>query len=328
MRDLKDYSAAEWLQFKPLVSAFKQLRDDAVQNSFLKTRPPELEPFLRANENLRGKNVLQIIAFEHAEVLSFCLKMLARHSANTTVLVFDNSRRPEARAEIERACKDLGAPYLGLPANNIRHPNRSHGSAMTWIWRNVITKINPATAGFLDHDMIPLEKFSPAETLNAQPFYGVPMISKFGSYSLWAGYCLFNLGVVGSLEFNFLNDFPRGLDTGGRNWNCLYKKFDHHKLKFADWRIYDVIDVDTNATRLLEIIDNCWVHLAGVSHWDDYKRHSNFYGRINKAIEEGANWQQLRTLLGSDQIRLTSPEAIAKTKRYRYQKHSWQPNTR
>ena len=326
MRDLKHYSAAEWLQLKPFVAGFKQLRDDAVQNSFLQARTPELEPFLRANENLRGKNILQIIAFEQAEVLSFCIKMLARYSVDTTVLVFDNSRRPEARIEIERVCKEHSTPYLGLPRNRTKHANRSHGSAMTWIWRNVVTRIIPATSGFLDHDLIPLEKFSPAETLGGQPFYGVPMISKFGSWSLWAGYCLYNFPAVDNLEFNFLNDFPRGLDTGGRNWNCLYKKYDRHKLKFADWRMYDVPDVDADAPRLLEIIDNRWIHFAGVSHWDDYKRHSNFYGRISKAIDEGANWRQLRTLLGGDKIRLTSAQVIAKTTRYRYQKHSWQPN--
>ncbi len=326
MRDLKDYSAGDWLQLRPFIGGFKQLRDDSVQNTFLKTRPPELEPFLRANENLRGKNILQTIAFEQAEVLNFLLKMLARNLVNATVLVFDNSRKPEARVEIERVCRDRGVPYLALPPNRTKHPNRSHGSAMTWIWRNVVTAISPSTAGFLDHDIIPVEKFSPEETLNGQPFYGVPMVSKFGSWSLWAGYCLFDFRAVGNLEFNFLNDFPRGLDTGGRNWNCLYQKYDRHKLKFADWRLYDVIDVEAGVPRLLEIIDGRWVHLAGVSHWDDYKRNSNFFGRINKAIDEGANWEQLRTILGGDKIRLTGAEAIAKTKRYRYQKHSWQPN--
>ena len=193
---------------------------------------------------------------------------------------------------------------------------------MTWIWRNVVTALAPATAGFLDHDLIPLEQFSPEETLNNQPFYGVPMVGKWG-WSLWAGYCLFNFRSVKNLEFNFLNDFPRGLDTGGRNWNCLYKNHDHNKFKFADWQLYDVIDVTADVHRLLEVIDSRWIHFAGVSYRDDYKRNSNFFGRINKAIDEDANWEQLRAILGGDQIRPASAEAIKKTRRPRYQKHSW-----
>ena len=122
MRDLKDFSAAEWLQLRPLIAGFKQLRDDTVQNSFLKTRPPELETFLRTNENLRGKNILQIVAFEQAEVLNFSLKMLTRHLVNTTVLVFDNSRRPDPRVEIERVCRDHGVPYLDLPKSLLNTP--------------------------------------------------------------------------------------------------------------------------------------------------------------------------------------------------------------
>src|SRR6185312_7769779 len=322
MRDLKDYSASEWLQLRPFIAGFKQLRDDTVQNSFVNTRTPELETFLRANQNLRGKNILQIVAFEQPDVLRFSLKMLTRHLVNTTVLVFDNSRKPEPRIEIERLCRDHGVPCLGLPPNRTKHANRSHGSAMTWIWRNVVTAIAPATSGFLDHDLICLEKFSPEETLNGQPFYGLPMVGKWG-WSLWAGFCLFDYRAVNKLEFNFLNDFPRGLDTGGRNWNRLYKTHDRHQLKFAHWQLYDVIDTTSGASRLLEVIDDRWIHFAGVSHRDDYKRNSDFYARINKAIDEGANWPQLRTILGGDKIRPTSEEDARKTRRPRYFKHSW-----
>lgn len=286
-------------------------------NVFLKKRSDTLERFLKENEYLAGKNILQIIAFEQPEVLNFSAKMAARHLADAALLVFDNSRRPEMRAKNEQVCRENGVAYLALPENPARHPNRSHGMAMTWVWHNVVKSLRPAITGFIDHDLIQLEKVALKELLGGQPFYGVPNAGKWG-WSLWAGYCFFDFRTVGVFPLNFLNDFSRDLDTGGRNWKYLYSKHEARRLKFAHWELFDVVDPSSATPRPLEIIDGKWLHIAGVSYRDFYRENAGFYAKIGKAIEEGANWPQLQSILGSHNVQRVSTETIVKNKRRRW----------
>jgi hypothetical protein len=321
MRKLKDYSAKDWLRLRPLLHGGKQLRNDFVQSAFLRLRPDRLEKFLEDNGHLAGKSIVQIIAYEQPEVLNLSIRMARRHLANTVLLVFDNSPLPEAQIEIERVCREHNVAYLALPANPTRHPNRSHGLAMTWVWHHVVKSIRPAVAGFIDHDLIPLERIELNQVLAGQPFYGVPIVGPWG-WSLWAGYCLFDFPAVSSLPLNFLNDFSRNLDTGGRNWKCLYSRHNAHQLRFARWQLFDVPDVSTNGIRRLELIDESWIHIAGVSYRDDYRRNSDFYGRLARAVEAGADWWQLQAALGGpEKIHPTSQEVIAKSDRPRWRMH-------
>jgi hypothetical protein len=323
MRDLCDFSVKEWLRLRPFVYGLKQMRNDLVQGAFLKARPENWENFLRDNEHFKGKNILQIVAFEQPEVLDFSIKMGTRNLIDASLLVFDNSRSPEGRAKIELVCRKHNVPYLSLPPNPSRHANRSHGMAMTWIWENVVKALRPTISGFIDHDLFPLEKLNPAETLQGQPFYGVPMVGR-KEWSLWAGYCLYDFNSVNALPFNFLNDFSRGLDTGGRNWNRVYKNHDRRQLKFASWQVFDLLGTSSNSLQRIEIIDGCWMHLAGVSYRKDHPEKSEIYQRIKELLDGGANWPQLVALSGgAHTIRPTDKEDILASKKPRWLKHEW-----
>lgn len=324
MRSLKDFSAKDWLQLQPLIHRGKQLRNDLMLKLFLNKPSNTLERFLEENERLRGKNILQIIAFEQPEVLNFSARMAARYLADATLLVFDNSRRPEMRSRNEQVCRENGIAYLALPENPARHPNRSHGMAMTWVWHNAVKAIRPSITGFIDHDLIQLEKAALKDVLGGQPFYGLPNVGKWG-WSLWAGYCFFDFRIVGALPLNFLNDFSRDLDTGGRNWEYLYSRHEARRLKFAQWELYDVLDPSSGALRPLEIIDGQWLHVAGVSYREFYRENAGFYAKVGKAVEDGANWQQLQSILGSNNIQRVNTDAIVKNKRRRWRTIGFEP---
>jgi hypothetical protein len=292
MRDLKDYSTGEWFKLVPLVHFFKQVRNDAVQRAYLALRPKSLKRFLHNAEHMRGGNVGLVVAYEQPWALDWLTRMAARHLVDGTLLVFDNSRRQRARIDIERVCRDRNVPYLALPPNPTRHVNRSHGIAMTWIFHNVVRAIRPRIFGFVDHDLIPMEKIELGETLGDQPFYGVPNVSKWG-WQLWAGYCLFDFSVVHHLPLNFLNDFYRGLDTGGRNWSCLYKNYDRAQLRFGAMQQTDVMDPLHSTPRTIQVVDGSWIHLAGAGYSSDFHKMLDFYKRIAKAADEGATLQML-----------------------------------
>ena len=172
MRDLKNFSAGEWLRFVPLEVAFKQARNVVRLAIYKKIRPKALTPFLVETERFGDQPVALVIAFEQPWALDWLLRMAQRNLADSTVLVFDNSRRDAARRDIERVCGNRGVPYLALPVNRTRHVNRSHGMAMTWIFHNVVRVLRPRLFAFIDHDLIPVRRSGISERLADQPFYG------------------------------------------------------------------------------------------------------------------------------------------------------------
>lgn len=247
--------------------------------------------FINDTEHLRGGDIGLVVAYEQPWALDWLIRMAARHLSGA-LLVFDNSRRAEARLEIERVCRDAGVPYLGLPPSPTKHPNRSHGMAMTYIFHNVVRAIKPRSFTFIDHDLIPMEKIELGGALRGQPFYGLPNDSKW-AWSLWAGYCSYDFSAVQYLPLNFLNDFSIGLDTGGRNWLPLYRNYDRSRLRFGAWRLARVPDRVLGTDRPVDVIDGNWIHLCGAGYSSRFKETLDFYERIAKAAEEGAT---LRTL--------------------------------
>jgi hypothetical protein len=298
MRDLKDFTRAEWIRLLPLQHGFKQVRNDILQNIILRQRPKTLEKFLENNAHLKGKNLAQVVAFGQPGMLDFFLKMAGRHLADATVLVFDNSRQISERAEIERVCHEHHVPYLGLPWIPARHANRSHGIAMTWIFHRVVQAIQPARTCFMDYDLIPTERIECAKALGDRPFYGITIIGKWG-WALWAGYCMYDFSAVSALPLNFLYDFSRGLDTGARNWDCLYKHHDRSKLKLARFQFEEVIDPTTGTPRKMECVEGRWIHLRGVTCKKNFGRNMDFSAHITAAVDEGASLQQILAAMKS-----------------------------
>jgi hypothetical protein len=266
MRYLTEFSAIEWLKLLPVQHALKQIRNDAWLAIYKTSRADKLGPFLAEHEDLANKNIALVIAFEQPLALNWLLQMANRNLSDTTVLVFDNSRNVSKRIEIEQVCKKNKAPYLALPPNRTRHVNRSHGMAMTWVYHNVVRAINPRIFGFIDHDLIPVRKVSIADKLADQPVYGLLNQNKLGFWSLWAGYCFFDYAETKGKSINFLYDFSRDLDTGGRNWNSLYRDLDRRQLRVATSDNVSMKVPSIENPRLVQFVDEHWLHMGGISY--------------------------------------------------------------
>ncbi|MEN6484520.1 MAG: hypothetical protein ABFD98_06530 [Syntrophobacteraceae bacterium] len=283
MRDLKDYSAREWLRNKPLDHFLIDLCNDTLQGFFLKCRPKALDRFLQNVKHMKGRDIGLVVAFQQPGVVDWLLQAASRHIANGTLLVFDNSREERSRVEIARVCQEHGTPCLPLPPNPTRHPNRSHGMAMSWIFHNVVRRIQPRTFTYIDHDLIPVKKVELGQALGGQPFYGRVKKGRWG-WALWAGYCCFDFATVRDLPLNFLNDFSRGLDTGGRNWSCLYKNYDPNLLRFVTTGAVTVVDPADGTERALPSLDGAWVHLRGAGYRSGFEE---ILKRCRRSIEAG-----------------------------------------
>lgn len=255
-----------WLRFK---QAAKNVRNDWTLKRYLRIPSDELSLLLenlgaRLTQRSGPKNLLCIVAFEQPAVLDLCLSALRLHLRNAQVVVFDNSRSEEQRELVSNVCEAFGIPYLALPPQKTRHANRSHGLAMTWIYQKVLRELSLDGFGFIDHDLIALGTVDPYETLANQPVYGA-LNQGHQAWNLWAGYCFFRSNYLIGRDVNFLYDFSRELDTGGRNWMSLYEPLQIQMLKFAEDKIVTQ-DVIPGIEQPVQIINRTWLHVGGVSY--------------------------------------------------------------
>ena len=292
MLKLSEFSVKDWLKLRPLDVAFKQVRNDVWLKYYVNKKPAELSQFLTDNSHLAGRNIAIVVAFEQPWAVNWLLQMAKKNLMNTTVLVLDNSHKTAARAELAAVCKQNGTPYLALPMNRTKHVNRSHGMAMSWIYDNVINIIQPKLFAFIDHDLIPVSEVDFEERLANQQFFGRAG-GKFPQYwSLWAGYCIFIYAAFKHQPLNFLYDFSRGLDTGGRNWDSIYSHFDKAQIYFAS-RTYKNLKLPTveNYTKV-EFVDECWIHMGSISYNDGFRNKLDFFEALARAMQIDANWQR------------------------------------
>ncbi|TFZ08162.1 hypothetical protein [Ramlibacter humi] len=288
MRGPRQFTAAEWLRLLPVQQALKQARNDALLARYLRQRPDDLDKFIAGHTALQDKAVAIVIAFEQPWALDWQLRAARAMLADTTVLVLDNSRDEASRSRIQEVCRANGSPYLGLPPYRTRHVNRSHGMAMSWAYHNVVRPLRPSVFGFLDHDLVPIRPADPAERLGTQPVFGLLNAGNLDHWSLWAGYCFFRFDATQQLPLNFLYDFSRELDTGGRNWGPLYSRLDRQALRFAPRRFLP-LRLPDGEEREVELVDGRWLHIGGISYNNNLEPKFAFFERLRRLLESGAD---------------------------------------
>ena len=293
MLKLSEFSVKDWLKLRPLDVAFKQVRNDVWLKYYVNQKPTELSQFLADHCHLTGKNIAIVVAFEQPWAVNWLLQMAKKNLINTTVLVFDNSHKAIARAELAAVCQKNGAPYLALPMNRTKHVNRSHGMAMSWIYDNIVNAIQPKLFAFIDHDLIPVSEVDFEERLAEQPFFGRAGGKLPQYWSLWAGYCIFDFAYTKNKPLNFLYDFSRGLDTGGRNWNGVYSHFDKAQIKFAERTFKNICLPSIEIAKSVEFVDERWMHIGSISYNDGFRSKLKFFESLASSLKQNSDWARL-----------------------------------
>lgn len=249
--------------------------------------------FLESIRPLKHTNVAIVVAFEQPWALNWLLKMAKKNLKKTSILVFDNSRKLVLRQQIELVCKKNKVFYYSLPKYSTNHVNRSHGMALSWIYTNIIKVLQPKVFGFIDHDLIPLEPIDFSKIIRSQPFYGRITGNKTGFWSLWAGYCIFDFNYLSGKKINFLYDFTKGLDTGGRNWGSLYSNFQETQLAFAPLTSKTFYLPKFNNGIIVDFIDHKWIHMGSISYNNNFDKNFIFFKTLAKKLELDPDWRKL-----------------------------------
>lgn len=235
------------------------------------------------------KNKVQVISitFQNPTVTQWQIKQIKTHCADIELLIFDNSRDDSLANQIKLICEDEKVFYFRLPVNNVKHANRSHGMAMNWIYRQFITLKQPDYFGFIDHDLIPLSTFAIRPKLMNKPFYGILYAGGRETWQTWAGYTFFDRKFMENKEINFMYHFEIGLDTGGFNYESIYKPTllipEHYAPNES---------VTFNLPEgecAVQMIDDVWFHIGGIGYGDNYANKQGYVKSIMALIENEVN---------------------------------------
>lgn len=261
MRSFKNYSLSNFLLLSPFIDMIKEFRNDFFCNQYIakaSLSPLPQEQFV----SFKNKPVIGLVAFNVPQLIEWSLKVNMVYLKEVNFMVFDNSSNLACRKEIQKICEERKVPYVSLPINVVKHPSRSHGLALSWIFNNVIKKMEPSFFGFIDHDLFALQEIDLVKMMSDAPFYGVLKESPW-SWNLWAGFSFYRYEAIKPYPLNFLNDRPNGLDTGGRNWHVLYTHFNKGDLAFPTYERRELTDSSTGLSFDLDLIDEKWLHFRG-----------------------------------------------------------------
>lgn len=229
---LSEYTLADHLRLRPLTQALKTWRYRVMDERYM-ALPPTVGDMAALRAAIAGRTVILTVAFEDPAGLEMHAGLIRRYVKADRHVVADNSRDEESAQRNRAVAASLGALYLRLPPNpwTERKDSRSHGIALNWLWRNLLKPAAPSAFGFVDDDLFPVEPADPFAALADHAFHG-DLRTAGPRWFLWAGFCFFRYDAVADKKLDFGLDWFIKLDTGGANWDVLYRHVDRRTIPF------------------------------------------------------------------------------------------------
>jgi hypothetical protein len=230
-KPISEYTLADWKRLRPLIHALKSARYRRVMQRYV-SQPAAAGDAASIVRIIAGRDVLVTVAFNDPQAAGWQALLLRHYVPQALHVIVDNSSDRAAAATIADVARRYGVYYVQLPDNPWRGSSRSHGIAMNWAWRNILLPGRPRVFGFIDDDLFPTAPDDPFAALAVQDFFGV-MRWVEPRWFLWAGFCMFKFTAVQAKPLDFGQDWFAGLDTGGGNWDVLYRYADRQLLRAA-----------------------------------------------------------------------------------------------
>jgi len=216
---------------------------------------------------------LVIVTFNEPQLTAWQLEKIDRYYVDSHVVVIaDNSSDHSARIYIRKAAHDHGALYFSLPRNPSTRPSVSHGLALNWIWRNVVTRSESAYIGILDHDIFPIQPVSYRTRVAENGSFG--HVRRHGDFWFyWPGFSFFHRDFFAhGVDVDFLPHTRYG-DTGAGNWVGHYSRAGVSAQPcdvsaLTTTRLQSEKDGPSVRPQEYVLFDRSWVHLGNGSNWE------------------------------------------------------------
>lgn len=235
------------------------------------------------------------IAFNAPKLIDYQIKLVKKFlKGKYNFIVCDNSNLPEYANDIREICERNDITYIKIMPDIMPKDNSdSHGIALNWTFENVVKK-HKKNFGFLDHDLFPVDYINAEEYLKDKKLFG-SISYRDDKWYLWPGFAFFSYEFVKDLPLNFRR--IHGLDTGGANWNIIYKDYDIREIPQVHEKYYDPLyqrfvgrqafGQPGQAERLLEFfLDKYWLHIIAGSGWNGvHSKDDMAFSMLDKYLE-------------------------------------------
>lgn len=235
------------------------------------------------------------IAFNNLELIQYQNTLLKKFIKDRyTHIIVDNSTNKNICRQIHKYCFDNNIAYVGMPKNwlNTIGPSYSHGTALNYAYKHIISKRKPFAFGQIDHDLFPIRPISIIGKLDTQPIYG-PLRLRERWWYLSAIMSFFFYDFVKDKKVDFMPITPENvyLDTGGGNWYGLYSNLNRSEIIFPNECIVnlDANGGDRHGNSLEFFDDKFWVHTINGSCWKRCSNESQKKDFIRSYLEELLN---------------------------------------
>lgn len=297
MRELIKYTPQEWFKLTPLKHMYKHARNRLVSTIYTKKKAGCMSCSMEHLIDIDFPVVA--IAYEQPWAIEVLVKLWRINVSGAVLIIADNSKSDGARAEMADICRRHEVCYIGLPSNMTKHPNRSHALAMQWVFNNIIHKLDYDNFGFIDHDLFPVKKLSLEKIVDDQIVFGQEKARSRtdpGAWTVWAGYCFFNRSLLGKVMLNFMYDISRDLDTGGMNYEVVYRRISKSGYSFAEVNRTTIADENGNqlASNLQEV-DGAWFHVGTIGYSKSAEERIAVAKRIAEMLLGGAKWSAMKS---------------------------------
>lgn len=273
--------------FHALKYKIKYLRNQLLSHLYNKSDAKTRQQFEQLQLSSDKIPVISI-TFQNPSVTKWQIIQIQKHCPDIELLIFDNSKNEALAQEIRQHCHTLGVFYYRLPSNKVKHPNRSHALAMNWIYSQFISLKKPDYFGLIDHDLISLSNFSIKPLLENKPFYGLLYGGGRETWQTWAGYTFFDRRNMENKKIDFMYHFQIALDTGGYNYESLYKPTILNPNDYADNKLSTLQLPDREAINI-QVIDKIWFHIGGIGYGDNFANKRNYVEDIMTLSNDNNN---------------------------------------
>lgn len=260
----------------------------------MSVRRKPLLRFLSSEEKAQALDLI-VVAFNNPQLIAYQLNNIRRFIKNSdyNYLVCDNSANGEKAEEIYEFCRRENVSYWRLPRFLYEDPSRSHGYALNWIYRYIISK-RKNNFMLLDHDIFPVKPVD----LNAyaKEYKLAGAVSRRNKlWYMWPGFSYYNYAFLSSHKVNFLPEKVKktNLDTGGGNYLLVYRHMPENSVHEVSREAVDFATGrkavgDMPVQNVIEYFDEeKWLHIVGGSGWfGDSRKNKDVFVFLDKLYAE------------------------------------------